>query len=232
MKHWTLPALLLLFISCNTTTPDHNLSIAPIDSSLIELKLINGQLLKDSLNHELWYKKARLSEQQKDTGNAIRYYTYSIKIYPTPPAMLSLANLLAERRDPAALIVCTNISTSFTDKTHLPDLFFIKGVYHARTGNTPKALANFDSCIYSNYRYLEAYMEKGFLLSDQKQIQPALTIFATVLKLDPLYTDGYYWMGKCYEKLGKKDSAVYNYQKALSLDPALTEATTAIKRLQ
>lgn len=197
--------------------------------ALAQLDLL---IAKDSLNHKYWFQKARFTEQLKDTTAAIRYYTYSTRLYPAPPAMLSLANLLAEKRDTAAITVCSNINTLFPGKEYAADLFFIRGIYHARKGYTSQAMAQFDSCIYRNYRYLEAYMEKGFLLSDRKQIRPAMTIFATVLKLDPLYTDAYYWMGKSFEQLGIRDTAVENYRKALSLDPELSEAISAINRLK
>jgi len=197
--------------------------------ALAQLDLL---IAKDSLTHEYWFQKARFTEQLKDTTAAIRYYTYSTRLYPAPPAMLSLANLLAEKKDTAAITVCSNINTLFPGKEYAADIFFIRGIYHARKGYTSRAMAQFDSCIYRNYRYLEAYMEKGFLLSDQQQIRPAMTIFATVLKLDPLYTDAYYWMGKSFEQLGIRDTAVENYRKALSLDPELSEAISAINRLK
>lgn len=196
------------------------------------LEQLNLLIAKDSLNHAYWFQKARFSEQLKDTAAAIRYYQYSNRLYPSPPAMLSLANLLAEKKDTAAIAVCSNITTLFPGKEYAADLFFIKGIYHARKGHTPQAMIQFDSCIYNNYRYLEAYMEKGFLLADRQQIRPAMTIFTTVLKLDPLYTDAWYWMGKSYEQLGIRDSALGYYQKAFLLDPGLSEAGSAINRLK
>ncbi|MBL7760604.1 MAG: tetratricopeptide repeat protein [Sediminibacterium sp.] len=196
------------------------------------LKQLNLLIAKDSLNHAYWFQKARFSEQLKDTAGAIRYYQYSTRLYPSPSAMLSLANLLAEKKDTAAIVVCRNVNTLFPGREYAADLFFIKGIYHARKGRIKEALIQFDSCIYNNYRYLEAYMEKGFLLSDRQQIRPAMTIFATVLKLDPLYTDAWYWMGKSYEQLGIRDSALEHYQKAFLLDPGLSEAGSAINRLK
>ncbi|HJV19487.1 MAG TPA: tetratricopeptide repeat protein [Sediminibacterium sp.] len=197
--------------------------------ALVQLDLL---ISKDSFNHEYWFQKARFTEQLKDTTAAIRYYSYSTRLHPAPPAMLSLANLLAEKKDTAAITLCSNINTLFPGKEYAADVFFIRGIYHARKGHTSQAIIQFDSCIYRNYRYLEAYMEKGFLLSDRKQIRPAMTIFATVLKLDPLYTDAYYWMGKSFEQLGIRDTALYNYQKAIALDPELKEAISAINRLK
>jgi len=195
------------------------------------IKHLNLLLKSDSLNEQLWYQKGYFSERIKDTAGALKFYRYANKIYPTPRALLSMANLFAEKKDTAAIGICNNLLAMYPGKDYLPDALFIKGVYYARIGNTIKATELFNNCIYSNYRYLEAYMEKAFILYDKKQIQAALTIFATVLKLDPLYIDGYYWQAKCFEQIGKKDSAIINYQKALTLDSSLTEASIAIKKL-
>ena len=192
---------------------------------------LNLLLKNDSLNEQLWYQKGYFSERIKDTTAALKFYRYANKIYPTPRALLSMANLFAEKKDTAAIGICNNLLVMYPGKDYLPDVLFIKGVYYARIGNTIKATEYFDNCIYSNYRYLEAYMEKAFILYDKQQIQSALTIFATVLKLDPLYPDGYYWQAKCFEQIGKNDSAIINYQKALTLDSSLTEASLAIKKL-
>jgi len=187
---------------------------------------------KDSFNHLLWTKKAILFEKLKDSNAAKQYYQYSINIYPTPAAMLGMANLLAEQKDSAALIVCFNTKTLFPAKENYADIFFIQGIYYARKGNTIKANKYFDSCVNANYRYYEAFMEKGFILYDNSKYKDALTIFETILKLDPVYADAYYWSAKCFEKIGNNFSAILFYKKAVRLDPELIEAREALKRLQ
>ncbi len=46
------------------------------------------------------------------------------------------------------------------------------------------------------------------------------------------FDEGYYWMGKCYEKLNKKDEAIQSYQNALLYDKDFIEAREALDRLQ
>ncbi len=198
----------------------------------LAIKHVNLLLKNDSLNHELWYLKGHFSERIKDTLSALQFYKYAITIYPTPKAFLSMANLLAEKKDSTAIAICNQIQSKYPSKEYLPDLLFIKGIYYSRKGNLNQATAFFNQCIYTNYRYLEAYMEKAFILYDKNKIQDALTIFATVLKLDPLYSDGYYWQAKCFEKMGKREAAIINYQKTLALDSTFTEATIAIHKLK
>ncbi len=171
-------------------------------------------------------------EKLKDSIAAKKYYQNSINIYPTSAAMFGLANLLAEQKDSTALIVCTNAKTLFPAKENNADIYFIRGIYYARKGNAVKANRYFDSCVTANYRYFEAFMEKGFILFDNSKYKDALAIFETILKLDPFYADAYYWSAKCLEKLGNHENAKLNFEKAVNIDPELIEATEALKRLQ
>ncbi len=197
-----------------------------------EIELLNQLIKKDSLDQLLWIQKAQLFEKLKDTSASKKYYQYSINIYPTSSAMLGLANLLAEQKDSTALIVCDNTKTLFPLKENNAAIHFIKGIYYARKGNTDKAIRYFDSCVTVNYRYYEAFMEKGFILYDNSKYKNALAIFETILKLDPFYADAYYWSAKSLEKMGNNDAAKLNYEKAVNIDPELIAATEALKRLQ
>jgi tetratricopeptide (TPR) repeat protein len=196
------------------------------------IQQMDALIQKDSLNQGLWYQKAQLTLKTKDTLNAKRYFRIANNIYPDAASMLSLANLLAEQKDKEALIVCTNIQKMFSGNDYKADIYFIKGVYFARTGNNAKAILNLDACINTNYRYTEALMEKGFILYDNHSISAALSIFEAVTQLDPMYADGYFWKAKCLEKNKQFEAAVLQYEKAQTLDPELNEAKEALKRLQ
>jgi tetratricopeptide (TPR) repeat protein len=52
---------------------------------------------------------------------------------------------------------------------------------------------------------------------------------ATVANANP---DAWYWMGRCYEVLGKKDLALVNYQRALAIDKKFEEAKEGIDRVK
>lgn len=235
MKKWIFWGLIGALIGCNEPTEKKTqTNITDSTTNTIKKQLAqNDALLKvDSLNHDLWYQRALLFEQLKDTLSAIKYYRYAIKVFATPQAMLALANLMAEQKNSDALIICSNIALLFPANELKADLHFIKGIFYARSQQTNQAIAQFDSCITERYRYLEAYMEKGFILFDRAQFKMASTIFETTVKIDPLYADGYYWMAKCAEKTNQHTEAINNYQKALTLDPLLKEAAEAINRLQ
>lgn len=190
------------------------------------------QLIKsDSLNYAFWYRKAQLQETNRDTAGALVSYRYAVRIYPSPDAILASANLLAERKDPAALVLCNQVAGLRMGGEYTAHCYFITGVYYARRADYPNALKAFNQCIYSDYQYMEAYMEKGFILYNTEKVKEALLVFQTACKVKNNYPDGYYWQAKCYEKLQNKVAAIANYQDALTLDPKLIEARQAINRL-
>jgi len=204
-------------------------SAGAYQESLIQL---DSLLNKDKANFALWFKKALVLTHNKDTTNAINAYLNAIKVYPSPDALLALANLYAEKKDPTSLNLCKQVADLKLGRTYLAHTLFISGIYNARIGNTTNAIQFFNQCIANNYSYMEAYMEKGFVYYDQHKTKEALVVFQTVVTLKNNYPDGYYWMAKCYELLPDKAAAIDNYQKALTLDNTLKEASDAILRLK
>jgi tetratricopeptide (TPR) repeat protein len=202
-----------------------------IGNYTLALGHMDSLLLKDSLNYGLWYRKALLQENAKDTAGALKSYKYAIRVYPAPDALLAAANLLAEQKNPAALELCKQVSKLRMGREYTAHCFFISGVYYARIGDSKKALLAFNQCIYNDLYYMEAYMEKGFIYFDSKKTADAAQVFQTVITLKNTYADGYYWLAKCEEVMNNQADAINNYQKAFTLNPKLIEAQEALKKL-
>lgn len=187
---------------------------------------------RDSLNNRLWFIKAQLQEDNKDTMAAIKSYTRAVNINPSPQALLYLANLFAETKNPKALLICEDVQKLGLGRETDADCNFIAGIYYSRTGADKQALKWFDKAISDNYTLPEAYMEKGFIYYDNKNYPQALKVFETAITVNRTYTDAYYWRAKCQEALGNKTEAVLDYKRSLGLDKQLKEASEAIQRLQ
>lgn len=196
------------------------------------LSQMDSLISKDSLNYGLWYSKAQVWEHSGDTANAIRDYERALHIYPAPEAQLSLASLFAERKDARALAVCANISRLRLGREYEAHCAFIAGVYYARTGDTTRAIQQFNNCVAANYTYMEAYIEKGLVYFDNKQYDKALDVFKFASGINTLYADAYYYQARSYEMMGKKDSAVIRFKQALSLDKHMKEARDKIQQLE
>ncbi|MBS1729779.1 MAG: tetratricopeptide repeat protein [Bacteroidetes bacterium] len=192
---------------------------------------VDTLLRKDSLNYGLWFTHGQLAEDIPDTAMAIKSYQKAISIYNSPDALLSLANIYAEQKNNESLIICQRLSEMSLGREYDAHCNFITGIYYARTGNKAKALQYFNSCIANNYTYMEAYIEKGLIYFDQKDYRNALSVFqfaSTVNSMDP---DPYYWMGRCYELMNQKDSALLKFQQSYSLDRSDPQVKAAVVRM-
>ncbi|HXB45483.1 MAG TPA: tetratricopeptide repeat protein [Puia sp.] len=192
--------------------------------------LYNRVLKNDSANFEAWYEKGRLLAQAKDTAGAILALQNAYSIQPVATYALELAHLYAESSNAIALRICDNVLQS--DSSHeLIDPFFIKGIYYSNTKKYELARMQFDSCISRDWKFTQAYIEKGIALFKQKNYDAALNTFrmaATVTSTDP---DAYFWMGRCYEAVNKKHEAAEYYERAFELDKNFSEAKEALQRV-
>lgn len=182
------------------------------------LRQLDTLIKRDSLNAGYWNKKGDLLERNGDTSGALRSYRYSARIYRSPDVLLKAANLFAEKKNDTALIIVNSITEEWTDRTILSHAYFIRGIYFARKAMTEQAEQSFDACIRFNYQYLEAHMEKGFLLWDAGDVVGAKKIFNLVVQLKGTYPDGYYWLAKCEEKLKDSSNASEHFRQANLLD--------------
>ena len=262
MKPWSFLLTTLFLMSCGSNGKNDNMDHAKAsvvknlseelrhhpDSSVLRMQLINSLdslqqflvaikhtdslLAKDSMNEGLWVTKAHLQESNRDTINAIISYEKAISIYPAIEPQLYLANLFAEKKNPKALWLCTNVLKMGQGRETDANCSFIAAIYFARIGNSEKAIEGFDKAIADNYTLTDAYLEKGFIYYDKKDYNQALKIFQTARKVSSTNADVYYWIAKCNEAMGNKEEALINYQRALGLDRNLKDAKAGVERME
>ena len=186
---------------------------------------------QDSLNFEVWYEKGVLLARLKDTPAAIQALEKSYKVQPINYNGLALASLYAASLNPKVITLCDELIRKDTTGI-LNDVLYLKGSYYSDTKQYAKAMEMFNECISHDWKFADAYIEKGIVLHDLKNYDSALKVFtmaATVANTNP---DAWYWMARCYEALGKKDLARVNYQRALAIDKKFDEAREGLKRLE
>ena len=195
------------------------------------LQVYDDQLRTDSTNFEAWYEKGLLLQKAKDTAGALLALRKAYSLQPITTYALELAHLYAESGNNEALALADEVLRK--DLNHeLVDPIFIKGIYYSNTGLYTKAIVQFDSCIARDWKFTDAYLEKGIALFHQKKYEEALGIFQLSIRVSNTYPDGYYWIGRCYEASAHKEEALIFYQRALALDKDFTEAADGIKRLK
>lgn len=190
----------------------------------------NEALQKDSLNARLWDIKAVLHFENEDTLNAIRAFENAAGILPAPEYLMSLGSLYAQTKNAKALLVADLLAKPQNGNTAKEGLF-IKGLYYNYSGDKAKAIALFDQCLAMDYTFMFAYREKAIALYDQGKYADAMKVLDKAITLQNNFDEGYYWRGRCLEKLNKPADAIEQYRTALMYSPDFVEAKEALARL-
>jgi len=171
--------------------------------------------------------KSDLLLKKKDTTGAIAAME---KAYSAVPSNREISNKLAyqyaESKNSKALAIADSLISKDSLK-FFAEPYYVKGMYYSNMNDQAKAIQQFDATIKQDHRFLNAYIEKGKILLDQKKTTAALKTFELANTITPSFPDAWYWMGRCLEILGEKDEAKLNYEKAYSLDKTFTEAKEA-----
>ena len=196
------------------------------------LKLCNDILQKIPQQVDVIKMKAELLSKKGNTAEAISILEKAYSITPYDIDLnYELAYKYAENKNAKAISLCDSLIRIDTLGLHA-EPYYYKGIYFSNINDKAKALALFDNAIKHDYNYLNAYIEKGRILYDQKKFADALKTVQLVNTISPKFPDAYFWIAKCQEALGQKEEAKLNYQRAYGLDNSFTEAKEASERIK
>lgn len=184
----------------------------------------------DKEDFEAWLEIGMLQSRLRDTAAAIKAMETSYSLLPIDYSGLALANLLVSQNDGRALEIC-DIILGKDSSEFQTDAFYLKGVYYAANKNNAMAIAQFDSCIKRDWKFIDAYLEKGIIYYHQQKYEQALETFTLSATVSNTVADSYFWMGRCYEAMGRKQEAADSYLRALQLDKQFYEAEKRLKQL-
>jgi tetratricopeptide (TPR) repeat protein len=185
-------------------------------------------LQKDSENSRLLYMKAMLHSENEDTTKAIKAWEKIVAVEPSPENLISLGTMYAFTKNAMAITLADELLKLPNAQ---PQALFLKGLYYSSINEKNKAIVFFNNCISIDYSYLFAYREKALCQYDTGNYLDALKTLELAITVNKTYEEAYYWMGRCFEKLDKKEQAIQNYRLALQFDPTYIEAKDALGKL-
>ncbi len=195
------------------------------------LDLTDTQIGKDSSNAFLWNMKATLLFENEDTLDAIKSLENAVNIYPLPEYLVALGTLYAETKNPESLVIADALLKANNVKSG-KEAMFVKGLYYSYTNDKKTAINYFDSSINLDFTYMFSYREKAIALYDLGRYEEAVEVLKRAVTIQNNFDEGYYWMGRCYEKLSRKKDAVQSYETALLYDKNFVEAKHALDKIQ
>jgi tetratricopeptide (TPR) repeat protein len=189
-------------------------------------------LQKEPAMIDAWMLKAELQEKKGDDSGALLSLENAYTLAPFDVELsYELAFKYAESKNPKAISLADSLISMDASASHAEPYYF-KAVYYYNINNKTKALELFSEAILHNHNFLDAYLEKGRILYEQKKHAEALKVFQLATQVSITFADGYFWMGKCQEALNKKQEAKENYNRAYGLDKTLAEAKVAADRIK
>ncbi len=188
-------------------------------------------LRSDSLNSRLWDIKGTLYFENGDTMNAIRSFETAVQILPTPGYIMSLGSLYAQTKNSRALKVA-DLLLQDKNANAEKEALFIKGLYFSYTGDKAGAISFFDKSLLLDYTFMFGYREKAIALYDLGKYDESIKVLDRAVTLQNNFDEGYYWRGRCLEKLNKPNEAIEEYRTALMYSPDFVEAKEALSKLE
>lgn len=104
------------------------------------------------------------------------------------------------------------------------DALFHKGEQVYNSGGYAKAIDIYTQVLADDPEYLNAYLQRGFCHSLQREYDAAIADFTAVIERKKDHLWAYTSRGSAYGKLGKQDLAIQDFNTVLQLDPGNQEA--------
>lgn len=173
---------------------------------------------------------ADLYEKKGDLGKATQAIESAYRMSPDLEKAFRLAFNFAQTKNPRTVAFCDSLMAADSPGLYAEPIY-VKGIYYSNTGEPAKAIRAFEQTIVRDHNFLDAYIEKGKILLEQKKVAAALQSFELANTIRPSFPDAWFWIAKCQEALGQLELAKSNYQKAYSLDKSFVEAREAYERM-
>jgi tetratricopeptide (TPR) repeat protein len=194
------------------------------------LEVVNNSIKKEAGNPRWWDIKGTLDIENDDTLSSIHSLEKAASIYPDPQYLIRLGILYAQTKDARSLTLSDSLLAN-PKADAAKEANFIKGLYYSYSNQKLKAISYFDKCLTINYTYMDAYIEKALALYDLEKYTDALAVLDKAVTLQNNFDEGYYYRGRCLEKLNRRFEAIEAYEMALAYAPDYVEAKEALARL-
>ena len=176
--------------------------------------------------------KASLLDKKGDQASATQILE---KAYSLTPFDIELNYILAlkyaETKNKKVIALCDSLIKVDSLGLHA-EPYYYKGIYFSNINEKVRALLLFNDAIQHDYNFLDAHIEKGIVLYEQKKYAEAYSAFNLAMTISPKYADAYYWMAKSQLAMGQVQEASLNFQRAYGLDKTLTAARDSIEKIK
>lgn len=190
---------------------------------------VNEIVRIDPQNAEAYFMLGRNFMALQDTPRAIQALQTAVEMNSKlTDAWIYLGELYEAKKDPTAL---TYFESAVLSDPASNQAMHAKAYYLQGHGKVQEAIALYKQIIVRDKAYTDAYLNTGLLYMDMDSMSKAMDQFSLMTANAPTNYLGYYYRGIVYEKIGKKEAALKDYESAYRLngqDPKVQKAMQAL----
>lgn len=240
-------ALILIFgiMSCNGSKNKERISSIPQELAKLNEQIEKNPKNSDFLyqRSQYYYKKEKYSEALSDINKALEFnkktdyylllsdvYLMTGKIKEAKSLLLKTSDNYPDKIDPILKLARLHLVVKdynqafvYLSKAHQmdknnADAFFLQGLACLETGDTNKALNNYQLAVDRNQNHFEAYMQLADLNS-LKGNKIALAYYDNALRINHQSKDALYARALFCQNNDMADNAIDTYQRLIVIDP-------------
>lgn len=176
----------------------------------------------DTLNAELYYKKAKALFDQKNYTESVELTLKALEKDPDHTVSLVLMgwHYFIVQNYPSSL---EQLNKALEQDMYLSEAYFLKGLIFYERKEFSKAASNFKTAVEQNNDYYEAWLELGFLYDEQSDTL-APEFFKNAIRVRPESTEALYALAMHYQNREKLSEAITWYDELLKVDPQYKDA--------
>ena len=223
LSYWLIAAL--LFSSCGNGEADKPVYVSN-DSTPAPIRKINDKINADRNNADLYFERAKVNFQYKNTEEAFSDINIALKIDSTKPAyyvflsdLYFTQNKTKDTRDMLWKAISVDSANSEALMKY-SQLFYLLRKYDTATFYINRSLHYNNSSAVSHF-------QKGMILKEWGDTAKAIESFQDAVKYDQQYYDAYMQLGVLLS-LKKNSLALSYFNNALNMRPKSIETLYAI----
>ncbi|MFA6260631.1 MAG: tetratricopeptide repeat protein [Bacteroidia bacterium] len=179
---------------------------------------IDDAMRLDAQNPLYPFQKGKICYAMNKTIDAEKAYTTAIALKPDfTEAQMKLAELYyIVKKHRESLNLLNSITAKNPDKQ---DAYFFKGMNYKETGDTGKAISNFQKALEYDKAYYDAAVQLGILYT-AKGDKTAYDYLTSAIKMQRSNPEAYFMRGYYFQTQKDFQKALFDYRKVVDLDPS------------
>ncbi|HPG57426.1 MAG TPA: tetratricopeptide repeat protein [Candidatus Wallbacteria bacterium] len=200
------------------------------------LKEFESALKVNPKNPEIYYNIARAQNQLNNPKAAEEALKKAIELkpnYAVAKNMLKKIQADLSKQDKSSVSTFSKkLKVQIPSELSYPYDDFTEGFYAYYSGDMSGSREKFDEDIKNKSKEVQARMDQGIIYYHMRNFDEAANYFKKALEKDLQNANALFNLGLAYEQSAQPDLAISMYEKAYSVNPALTQAKERLKMVK